>query len=179
MRVLILGGDGYLGWPTALRFSRLGDEVILVDNFLRRQMHQERGTESLTAIRPMKERLHVWKRQSGKDLAFFDGDLRNDAFVFQVVRDVRPDVVIHYGEIPSERRQDQRVATRGEGWTVHDNDVVGPLERSHEVRHARRAEQLRSRRAPGSAADEVEILVVRRLDDLLPRPLLQVVDQTR
>ncbi|MGH2696586.1 MAG: NAD-dependent dehydratase, partial [Actinomycetota bacterium] len=50
MRVLILGGDGYLGWPTAMHFSRLGHDVHLVDNELRRRAHREAGTDSLTPI---------------------------------------------------------------------------------------------------------------------------------
>jgi UDP-sulfoquinovose synthase len=50
MRILILGGDGYLGWATAMYFSNRGHEVAVVDNFLRRQMHMERGTDSLLVI---------------------------------------------------------------------------------------------------------------------------------
>ena len=50
MRILILGGDGYLGWPTAMQFSQRGHEVHVVDNYLRRRAHQEAGTDSLTPI---------------------------------------------------------------------------------------------------------------------------------
>ena len=48
MRILVLGGDGYLGWPTAMHFSRRGDDVFVVDDFTRRACHTERGTDSLT-----------------------------------------------------------------------------------------------------------------------------------
>ena len=60
MRILILGGDGYLGWPTALRFSARGHEVALVDNFSRRRWHTEHGTASLTPIRALDERIEAW-----------------------------------------------------------------------------------------------------------------------
>ncbi len=101
MKVLILGGDGYLGWPTALRFSKLGDEVSLVDNMLRRKLHKERGTDSLTPIRTLETRIRAWKKISGKQLRFFKGDLLDYNFVADVVRETKPNVVIHYGEIPS------------------------------------------------------------------------------
>ncbi len=52
MRILILGGDGYLGWPTAMRFSNRGHEVHVVDDYLRRRAHAEAGTDSLTPILP-------------------------------------------------------------------------------------------------------------------------------
>ena len=61
MRVLILGGDGYLGWPTAMRFSAGGHEVSVVDNFSRRTWHEKHGTDSLTPIRSLDERIETWK----------------------------------------------------------------------------------------------------------------------
>ena len=65
MRVLILGGDGYLGWPTAMRFSARGYEVTVVDNFSRRRWHEQQGTNSLTPIRPLDERIEAWREVSG------------------------------------------------------------------------------------------------------------------
>src|SRR5277367_4892355 len=61
MRILILGGDGYLGWPTALRFSARGHEVYVVDNFSRRRWHEEAGTGSLTPIAGLDPRIAAWK----------------------------------------------------------------------------------------------------------------------
>src|SRR6478735_11627915 len=66
MRILILGGDGYLGWPTALRFSAAGHEVSVVDNFNRRRWHDEHGSNSLTPIRPLDERIDAWQEVSGQ-----------------------------------------------------------------------------------------------------------------
>ena len=61
MRALILGGDGYLGWPTAMRFSARGHDVAVVDNFSRRRWHAQQGTHSLLPIRTLAERIAAWK----------------------------------------------------------------------------------------------------------------------
>jgi len=70
MRVVILGGDGFCGWPTSLHFSARGHEVAIVDNFARRFADIELGVESLTPIRPLEERLEVWRQQSGQSISF-------------------------------------------------------------------------------------------------------------
>ena len=62
MRILILGGDGYLGWPTAMRFSARGHEVSVVDNFSRRRWHTQHSTDSLTPIRSLADRIEAWQR---------------------------------------------------------------------------------------------------------------------
>ena len=64
MRILILGGDGYLGWPTALRFSEHGHEVSVLDNFSRRRWHRENGTDSLTPIGDLEDRIEAWREVS-------------------------------------------------------------------------------------------------------------------
>src|SRR5436189_478822 len=77
MRVLILGGDGYLGWPTALRFSDRGHEVAVVDNFSRRRWHLEQSTDSLTPIRTLEERIEAWRAVSGREIVAHIGDIQN------------------------------------------------------------------------------------------------------
>ncbi|MGZ5411964.1 MAG: NAD-dependent epimerase/dehydratase family protein, partial [Solirubrobacterales bacterium] len=101
MRVLILGGDGYLGWPTAMRFSQRGHEVSVVDNFSRRRWHEAQGTDSLSPIRSLEERVAAWKEVSGKGIAAYVGDIENGEWLEQVVIDTRPEAIIHYGEQPS------------------------------------------------------------------------------
>ncbi len=101
MRVLILGGDGYLGWPTALRFSARGHEVSVVDNFSRRRWHQEHGTDSLTPIRSLDERIGAWHEISGEQIRRYVGAVEDGAFLDEVVAETRPEAVIHYGEQPS------------------------------------------------------------------------------
>ncbi|MDQ4026626.1 MAG: NAD-dependent epimerase/dehydratase family protein [Actinomycetota bacterium] len=101
MRILMLGGDGYLGWPTAMHLSAAGHEVAVVDNFLRRAMATEFGADSLTPIQSLQERIRVWKAVSGRNIDAFIGDLADPYFVDQVFKDVRPDGIVHYGEQPS------------------------------------------------------------------------------
>src|ERR1700679_4282145 len=73
MRILILGGDGYLGWPTALRFSARGHDVTVLDDFSRRRWHEEAGTASLTPIGGLDRRIAAWKEISGKEIRSFVG----------------------------------------------------------------------------------------------------------
>ncbi|HRE47083.1 MAG TPA: NAD-dependent epimerase/dehydratase family protein [Aggregatilineales bacterium] len=124
MRILILGGDGYLGWSTAMHFSKRGHEVAVVDNYLRRRLHMERGTDSLTPIRPLPERLKVWKDLTGKHIASYIGDLQNWAFVDHIFREFRPETVIHYGEIPS---APYSMIDVHHAVFTHQNNVIGNL----------------------------------------------------
>jgi UDP-sulfoquinovose synthase len=101
MRVLILGGDGYLGWPTAVRFSARGHEVSVLDNFSRRRWHLERGTDSLTPIGGLERRIEAWREVSGREIRSFVGAVEDGEFLDQVVAETLPDAVIHYGEQPS------------------------------------------------------------------------------
>ena len=101
MRVLILGGDGYLGWPTALHFSERGHEVAVVDNFARRRWHLKQSTDSLTPIASLEDRLEAWREVSGREIHAHVGNIEDGAFLDEVVAEFLPEVVIHYGEQPS------------------------------------------------------------------------------
>jgi UDP-sulfoquinovose synthase len=101
MRILILGGDGYLGWPTAMRFSRLGHQVHVVDNELRREAHREAGTDSLTPIATLPERIAVWREVTGLEIGCTIGDLTDWELAQAVFREVEPEAIVHYGELPS------------------------------------------------------------------------------
>jgi UDP-sulfoquinovose synthase len=124
MRVLILGGDGYLGWPTAMRFSGRGNEVAVVDNFARRRWVDEMGADSLTPIVSLKERIEAWREVSGKTIDSYVGDLAEDTFAADVLAEFQPDTIIHYGEQPSApwsmRSVDHAVTTQ-------HNNVIGSL----------------------------------------------------
>jgi len=98
MRVLILGGDGYLGWPTALRFSAAGHEVSVVDNFNRRRWHSEHGSASLTPIRPLEERIEAWHEVSGERVRSYVGAVEDGDFLEEAVAETRPEAVVHYGQ---------------------------------------------------------------------------------
>jgi UDP-sulfoquinovose synthase len=101
MRVLILGGDGYLGWPTALRFSARGHEVAVVDNYSRRRWVGESGGDSLTPILDLEQRIGAWREKSGEQIRSYPGSVEDGDFLDGVVAESRPEVVIHYGEQPS------------------------------------------------------------------------------
>ena len=102
MRILILGGDGYLGWPTAMYLSARGHEVHVIDNYLRRRMHAEGGTDSLTPIAAsLTARVTAWREVSGYTITATEGDLTDWPVVERAFRDFGPDTIIHYGQIPS------------------------------------------------------------------------------
>src|SRR3954447_530253 len=98
MRVLILGGDGYLGWPTALRFSARGHEVAVVDDSSRRRWHEEAGTGSLTPIADLEQRIAAWKELSGEEIRSVVGSVQGGGLLRGVVAEIRPDAVVHYGQ---------------------------------------------------------------------------------
>ncbi|HEY7281226.1 MAG TPA: NAD-dependent epimerase/dehydratase family protein, partial [Actinomycetota bacterium] len=102
MRILILGGDGYLGWPTAMHFSKRGHEVYAIDNYLRRRAHTEQGTDSLTPIgASLPERAAAWKDVAGLEIQVAEDNICEYGVVERVFTDFRPEAVIHYGEMPS------------------------------------------------------------------------------
>jgi UDP-sulfoquinovose synthase len=101
MRILILGGDGYLGWPTAMRFSARGHEVAVVDNFARRRWHLEQSTDSLTPILPLGDRIEAWRELSGKTIESRIGSVEDGEFLDEVVAEFLPEVIVHYGQQPS------------------------------------------------------------------------------
>src|SRR5918992_4410224 len=98
VRILILGGDGYLGWPTAMHFSDTGHDVAVVDNFLRRAISIELGASSLTPIQSLQERLVAWREATGREIGAYVGDLADAYFVDEVFSDFRPETIVHYGE---------------------------------------------------------------------------------
>lgn len=124
MRVLILGGDGYLGWPTAMRFSGGGHEVGVVDNFARRRWVEEAGAHSLTPIATLDERIDAWREVAGREIVPYVGDISEGTFVAEVVREFEPDAIVHYGEQPSApwsmKSVDHAVTTQA-------NNVIGSL----------------------------------------------------
>jgi UDP-sulfoquinovose synthase len=124
MRVLILGGDGYLGWPTAMRFSARGHDVTVVDNFSRRRWHTQHSTDSLTPISSLADRIEAWKDASGKEIRAFVGSIEDGKFLDRVVAETLPETVIHYGEQPSAPYSMKSRATAVE--TQYTN-VIGTL----------------------------------------------------
>ena len=99
MKIAILGGDGFCGWPASLFLSDKGHEVAIVDNLSRRAIDAELGAESLTPIASIDERLAAWKEISGKDISFANIDIAQDYAGFvEFLRSFAPDAVVHFAE---------------------------------------------------------------------------------
>lgn len=99
MKIAILGGDGFCGWPASLFLSDQGHEVAIVDNLSRRAIDAELGAESLTPIASIEERLAAWKEVSGKDISFANIDIAQDYAGFvEFLRSFAPDAVMHFAE---------------------------------------------------------------------------------
>jgi len=99
MRVLVLGGDGFCGWPTSLYLSDRGHDITIVDNLSRRKIDIELEVDSLTPIRPIGERIRAWKQVSGRDIGFVNIDLalEYDRLV-ELLEELRPDAIVHFAE---------------------------------------------------------------------------------
>ena len=98
-KILVLGGDGFCGWPTALRLSTIGHDVIIVDNLSRRSIDLELEADSLTPIRPMGERLQAWKEVSGEEIKFHRLDIaKNYHRLLTLIKEEEPDTIIHFAE---------------------------------------------------------------------------------
>lgn len=101
MRVLILGGDGYLGWPTSMAFAQDGHDVCVIDNYLRRTLARQTNSEPLIHTPELPERVAIFSACSGRHIDIRLGDCTDYGFLSSVVCDVRPDTMIHYAELPS------------------------------------------------------------------------------
>jgi len=124
MRILVLGGDGYLGWPTALHFSERGHEVAILDSFARRRWHSERDTDSLTPISSLEDRIAAWREISGREIDAHVGDTQDAAFLEGVIADFRPEAVVHYAEQAS---GPYSMISREHAVETQVNNVVGTL----------------------------------------------------
>jgi UDP-sulfoquinovose synthase len=124
MRILVLGADGYLGWPTAMHFSAKGHDVGLVDNLSKRFLEVRIGTQPLHHVPVLHERVRRWREVSGKSLALHVGDLTNHRFIYHVLEEFAPDVIVHYAEQPS---APYSMIGREEAAFTQMNNVLGTL----------------------------------------------------
>ncbi|HEX7001150.1 MAG TPA: NAD-dependent epimerase/dehydratase family protein [Trueperaceae bacterium] len=99
MKVFVLGGDGFCGWPTSLHLSNLGHDVVILDNLSRRNIDNELEAGSLTPIRPMGERLRAWEELTGRKIRFQLLDIaQNYHRLLSLIRDEKPDAIVHFAE---------------------------------------------------------------------------------
>jgi len=101
MRVLILGGDGYLGWPTAMDFAAAGHNVMVADNYMRRHIAEATDSDALIVAPNLSERATIFENVSGKSIKVCIGDLSDPEVMFDLVKKMQPDTIIHFAEQPS------------------------------------------------------------------------------
>jgi UDP-sulfoquinovose synthase len=124
MKIIVLGGDGYCGWATALYLSAKGHSVTIVDNFVRRQWDHELGAQTLTPILPLSDRLRAWTRLTGKVIDLFVGDVTDYDFLLSTVKQVEPETIIHFAE---QRSAPYSMIDRKHAVFTQVNNVVGTL----------------------------------------------------
>ncbi len=124
MRVLVLGGDGFCGWPTALYLSQRGHQVAMLDNLSRRRWDEELGTASLTPIRSPEERVAAWQALTGQRIELIIGDLNDYDVVSAAFERLQPETIIHYAE---QRSAPYSMIDRAHAVFTQVNNVVGTL----------------------------------------------------
>jgi UDP-sulfoquinovose synthase len=132
MRILVLGGDGYLGWPTAMYFSQLGHDVLVVDNLAKRQWEAEIDSSPLQPLPTLRHRVRLWNQVTGKEIGLAVGDIaENHRFVYETFADFQPEAIIHYAEQPS---APYSMAGRDLCVYTQRNNVVGNLNVLHAMK---------------------------------------------
>jgi UDP-sulfoquinovose synthase len=124
MKIIVLGGDGYCGWATALYLSAKGHSVSIIDNYIRRQWDHELSAQTLTPIQPLSDRLRTWNRHTGKNIDLFVGDVTDYDFLASTLKSFEPDAVIHFAE---QRSAPYSMIDRKHAVFTQVNNVVGTL----------------------------------------------------
>lgn len=124
MKVLVIGGDGYCGWATALHLANKGYEVGVLDSLIRRHWDNELGVATLTPIAPIQQRISKWQAVSGQKIELFVGDITNYEFLQSVFRSFTPDALVHFGE---QRSAPFSMIDREHAVLTQVNNVVGTL----------------------------------------------------
>jgi UDP-sulfoquinovose synthase len=124
MKVLVIGGDGYCGWATALYLSNRGYEVAILDNLVRRHWDQQLCIETLTPIAPIQVRLQRWKDLTGKSIGLYIGDINDYSFLIESLLEFEPDTIVHFGE---QRSAPFSMIDREHAVLTQTNNVIGNL----------------------------------------------------
>ena len=124
MKILILGADGYLGWPTAMHFANKGHEVFAVDNLSKRKIESEYGIEPLNSVRFFQDRVKIWNKNQKNQINNLVADLLNYKTLCEILSDFRPETIIHYAEQPS---APYSMADREKAVYTQHNNVIGNL----------------------------------------------------
>jgi UDP-sulfoquinovose synthase len=131
MKVLVIGGDGYCGWATALYLAKQGHEVGVLDSLIRRHWDRTLGVDTLTPIAPIHKRIERWKAVAGQRMDLFVGDITNYEFLESVFRNFEPQAVVHFGE---QRSAPFSMIDRDRAVLTQVNNVVGTLNILYAIR---------------------------------------------
>ena len=124
MRILILGGDGYLGWPQALYLSQQGHEVAVFDNLVRRQFDLKHGFDSLVPIQSLHRRVERWAQLTGKQITKYHGDTTDYGSLSRAVQEFQPEAMVHFAE---QRAAPYSMIDREHAVYTQYNNVIGTL----------------------------------------------------
>jgi UDP-sulfoquinovose synthase len=124
MKVLVIGGDGYCGWATALHLSNRGYEVGILDSLVRRYWDAKLGVDTLTPITSIHKRIQRWQDLTGKSLDLFVGDITDYDFLYKVLKQFEPEAIVHFGE---QRSAPYSMIDREHAVLTQVNNVVGTL----------------------------------------------------
>jgi UDP-sulfoquinovose synthase len=124
MRVLVIGGDGYCGWATALYLANRGHEVAILDSLVRRHWDAQLQVDTLTPIAPIQQRLQRWQDLTGKPIDLFIGDICDYSFLINSLRKFKPDAIVHFGE---QRSAPFSMIDREHAVLTQSNNVIGNL----------------------------------------------------
>jgi UDP-sulfoquinovose synthase len=124
MKVLVIGGDGYCGWATALYLSNRGYDVGILDSLVRRHWDNTLCVDTLTPIAPIQQRIQRWKDLTGKSIDLFVGDITDYSFLSGAMRQFEPQAVVHFGE---QRSAPFSMIDREHAVLTQTNNVVGTL----------------------------------------------------
>ncbi len=131
MKVLVIGGDGYCGWATALHLSNRGYEVGILDNLVRRHWDQQLCIDTLTPIAPIHQRIQRWKDLTGKSIDLYVGDINDYSFLIESLLEFEPEAVVHFGE---QRSAPFSMIDREHAVLTQTNNVVGTLNILYAIR---------------------------------------------
>lgn len=133
MRIMILGGDGYLGWPTAMHFSAAGHDVAVIDNMVKRYWEAELGIEALRPVPSLYSRVRRWREVTDKQIELYVGDIaKNHRFLYGALEKFNPEAIVHYAEQPSAPFS---MIDRGKCVETQINNVAGTLNLLFGLRH--------------------------------------------
>ncbi|MDC0833348.1 NAD-dependent dehydratase [Leptolyngbya valderiana BDU 20041] len=124
MKVLVIGGDGYCGWATALYLSNRGHDVAILDNLVRRHWDNQLQVETLTPIAPIQQRIQRWYELTGKTIDLYIGDINDYSFLLESMRQCEPEAVVHFGE---QRSAPFSMIDREHAVMTQANNVLGNL----------------------------------------------------